>query len=215
MPAALLESLHQGLEEMQLSVSDCMAQNLIDYVILLDRWNKVHNLTAIRSPLDMIARHLLDSLSIDPHLQGDSLLDIGAGAGLPSIPLAIVHPEISVTAVDSASKKTRFMTIAASTLGLRNLQVEHRRVETLQKELKVDMVTARAFADVDVLCRLAAPHLHSGGLLLAMVGKPPNREKMERLRRIEGYSTLEIQKLLVAGEKAERNLVILQRCQTH
>lgn len=207
----LLSSLADGLEAMQLPMSSAQQQCLLDYVLLIDKWNRVYNLTAVKTPAEMITRHLLDSLSISAFLKGDSILDIGAGAGLPGIPLAISHPALSVTLVDRVQKKWRFMTFAAGTLGLANVSVEHKRIEQLEAPQGFAMITARAFAEVDVLCRLSARLLRPDGRVLAMIGKPLNDEQMERLRAVEGFSPPEIHKLCVPGEQGDRNLVILTR----
>lgn len=204
-------SLASGLEQMQLQVPESRQILLVEYVVLLARWNKIHNLTAIKSPAQMITRHVLDSLSVSPFLQGQSLLDVGAGAGLPGIPLAIIHPELSVTLVDSVRKKTQFMAIAAGTLGVNNVQVRHSRVEELTDVGDFDMVTARAFTEVELLCQLTETLIRSGGRVLAMIGREPEREQMESFRRLAGYTELEIHKLCVPGEQGERNLVILTR----
>ncbi|MEM7259783.1 MAG: 16S rRNA (guanine(527)-N(7))-methyltransferase RsmG [Pseudomonadota bacterium] len=213
MSDALLDSLASGLDQMRLQVTAQQQQQLIDYVQLLARWNRIHNLTAVKSPPAMVTRHLLDSLSISPYLRGDSLLDVGAGAGLPGIPLAITHPQLQVTLVDRVSKKTQFMSIAASTLGLGNVQVVHTRIEALGGEPRFAMVTARAFAEVDVLCRLCQPWLAADGRVLAMIGKALDHEQMESLRRLTAYTSPENHKLCVPGEQGDRNLVILQRCE--
>lgn len=213
MSDALLSHLSDGLKQMQLRVSNQQQQQLIDYVMMLAKWNRVHNLTAIKSPRDMVTRHVLDSLSISPYLSGDSLLDVGAGAGLPGIPLAIVHPQLSVTLVDRVSKKTQFMSIAASTLGLNNVQVEHCRIEALGGEPRYAMVTARAFAEVEQLCRLVEPWLAPQGKVLAMVGRALEHEQMESLRRLTAFTAPENHKLYVPGEQGDRNLVILQHCE--
>ena len=197
---------------MQLSVTQAQQRQLVDYVQLLARWNRVHNLTAVKTPSKMIGRHLLDSLSISPYLQGDTLLDVGAGAGLPGIPLAIVHPGLSVTLIDSVQKKTHFMTIAAGTLGLCNVRVMHGRVEAADDLGQFAMVTARAFADVEFLCGVAAARLEPGGQVLAMTGVAPNHEQMESLARLTAYTGPQTHKLCVPGEQGERNLVILDRC---
>lgn len=143
----MLEQLQQGCDELELDLSLAQQQQLISYVELLDKWNKVYNLTSVRDPQQMISRHILDSLAILPYLRGATLLDVGTGAGLPGIPLAIVRPELAVTLLDSNAKKTRFLQQAKAELALDNVTVVQARIE--QAELpQFDMVTARAFAKI-------------------------------------------------------------------
>jgi 16S rRNA (guanine527-N7)-methyltransferase len=209
---SLREQLDAGLQQTSLSVSDSQRTKLVDYVLLLSKWNKTHNLTAIKSPAEMITRHVLDSLSISPYVTAGALLDVGAGAGLPGIPLAVTRDDISVTLVDSVNKKTQFMAFAATALGLANVTVQHSRIENLSVENQFPMVTARAFADIGKLCELTRGYVLPGGRILAMVGRVPEHEQMESFQQIAGFSLERIEKLLVPGEQAQRNLVILTRC---
>lgn len=204
--------LDDGLAKTPLRVDDAQRSKLIDYIVLLGKWNKTHNLTAIRHPQEMITRHLLDSLSISEHIKPGALLDVGAGAGLPGIPLAITRDDISVTLVDSVNKKTRFMEYVATALGLGNVAVKHTRIENLKAVEKFPMVTARAFADIGKLCDLTRDLIIPGGQILAMVGRLPEHEQTESFQQISGFSLQGIEKLLVPGEQAQRNLVILERC---
>ena len=147
--ATLKAKLQAGLLEMNLPISDDKQDKLIAYLLLIDKWNKVHNLTAIRDPLAMVTLHLLDSLSVLPHVQALApkfLLDVGAGAGLPSIPLAICLPDLQVTAIDSVQKKTSFMRQAKGELVLTNFQVEYGRVEALKAKQPFDVIISRAFS---------------------------------------------------------------------
>ena len=191
---------------MHIEANDVICESLANYVNLLVKWNKVINLTAVRDPHDMISRHILDSLSVHQHIDGDSLADVGAGAGLPGIPLAILKPHMNVTLIDSVAKKTRFMQHVALQLKLANVTVLHSRVEAV--ELQSDRVIARAFAAPDKLARLTRHLLPVRGKLLAMVGQMPNRDFLEN---IAGFSLIETAKLTIPGETAERNIVILQR----
>lgn len=204
--------LEQGLEQMELTLAPEQSSKLVDYVLLLAKWNKTHNLTAVKSPQAMISRHILDSLTLCRYLGDGPLLDVGAGAGLPGIPLAIVNPELSVTLVDSVRKKTRFMEIAAATLALENVSVLHTRVESLDKEAHYSMVTARAFTAVMALCELTERLISPGGRLLAMIGQPLDHEHMESLQGMAGFSLFGTEKLCVPGEQGQRNLLILERC---
>lgn len=219
--AQLQQQLASGLQQMKLDVAEADQRKLVQYVTTLHKWNKTHNLTAVRNPEQMITRHLLDSLSIAKYLNGQSLLDVGSGAGLPGIPLAIVEPHLNVTCVDSVLKKTRFMLFAASSLELGNVSVKHARVEELDvEELEhdggYDMIVARAFSSIEKLCALTGHLLAADGQILAMIGKPLEAELQSGLINVQldsgsAFSVTRAEKLLVPGETAQRNIVILQK----
>ncbi len=177
---------------------------LLDFVALLEKWNKVYNLTAVRDPRQMLTHHILDSLVILPFITGLRVLDIGSGAGLPGIPLALARPDLEFVLLDANAKKTRFMIQAIGTLGLRNVEVVHARVEKYQPERKFATLLARAFAEVaeiiDVAAHLCAPR----GEFLLMKGVHPGAE----LDNIPvGFTVTGIEKLRVPGLAAERHLV--------
>jgi len=206
---SLQAKLGLGLAEMGLIIDEAKQIKLIDYVLLIDKWNKVHNLTAIRDPHKMVTLHCLDSLSVLPHVQtlsAKTLLDVGAGAGLPSIPLAICLPELQVTAIDAVQKKAIFMRQVKGELDLINFQVKAGRVEALAKESKFDVIVSRAFSEISLFLDLTKHLLADGGKWLAMKGAVPNHE-FEKLQ----IKPLEIKVLKVAGLDAERHLVMLQQ----
>ncbi len=207
----LIQSLQDGLREMRLDLPDGAADKLIAYIKLLSKWNKTHNLTAVKNIHYMVRRHLLDSLSMVDFVDRKTLLDVGAGAGLPGIPLAIAKPDLDVTLVDCVLKKTRFMSFAANDLGLTNVLVKHQRVEKMQPIQAYELVIARAFTSVDKLCKLTNHLLAGDGQILAMVGHPLSDEQISELPDICGFFVVNTQKLLVPGEHAERNIVVLQR----
>lgn len=229
--AELLRQLAEGLEQMQLTVADADQQRLVSYIEMLHKWNKTHNLTAVRNPQQMITRHLLDSLSIAGYLRGNSLLDVGSGAGLPGIPLAIIKPHLNVTLLDSVLKKTRFMLFAVGQLELSNVNVLHTRVETLAgtdaanshgtdqlgyEGQGFDMIVARAFSSIEKLCALTAHLLAPQGQILAMIGKPLEAEYTGVCSDVtitDGsvFSVTRSEKLFVPGENGQRNIVILQK----
>jgi 16S rRNA (guanine527-N7)-methyltransferase len=124
--------LTAGLAEMNIEVTPNAKQKLLAYLALLQKWNKVYNLTAVRDPLDMVTLHLLDSLSVLPYIKTGNLLDVGSGGGLPGIVLAIMKPDLQVTTIDTVQKKTIFMRQVKGELGLTNLEVVHARVEQFQ-----------------------------------------------------------------------------------
>ncbi|OUR65775.1 16S rRNA (guanine(527)-N(7))-methyltransferase RsmG [Methylophaga sp. 42_25_T18] len=201
----MLQQLQQGCETLGLDVSDEKLAKLIAYVQLLAKWNKAFNLTSVREPQEMISRHILDSLAIQPYLSGDSLLDVGTGAGLPGIPLAIVRPEMTITLLDSNSKKTRFLQQAKAELALESVTVIHSRVE--QADLpKFDLVTARAFSTIDDIIDLAGRHCDDAGCLVLMKGVYPEEE----LQAVtNGFSLQDVVSLDVPGCEGQRHLVRL------
>ena len=203
----MLQQLQQGCETLGLDVSDDKLAKLIAYVQLLAKWNKAFNLTSVREPQEMISRHILDSLAIQPYLSGVSLLDVGTGAGLPGIPLAIVKPEMVITLLDSNSKKTRFLQQAKAELALENVTVIHSRVE--QADLpKFDLVTARAFSTINDIIDLAGRHCDDAGCLVLMKGVYPEEE----LQAVtDGFSLQDIVSLDVPGCEGQRHLVRLTK----
>jgi len=170
------QQLAAGLEQMDLEIGPPQQQQLLAYLALLKKWNQAYNLTAIRDPDEMVARQLLDSLSILPLIQGKRILDVGSGAGLPGIPLAICMPEAAFTLIDSNGKKSRFTQQARMELGLDNLVVENGRVEQLDRSNRFDTITSRAFAALPKMVELTRNLLSDGGILLAMKGTVPREE---------------------------------------
>ena len=205
--AALLVA---GVAEMGLDVSLEAQQKLLQYLSLLSKWNKVYNLTAVRDPLEMVTLHLLDSLSVLPHIQAKSLLDVGSGGGLPGIVLAICLPQLKITTIDTVQKKTIFMRQVKGELGLNNLDVVHARVENYQPGKKFEAIISRAFSEIPLFIRLTRHLLINNGQLLAMKGVVPHQELAhEKLKSLEIKSNKVIT-LKVAGLDAERHLIILE-----
>ncbi|OGT46021.1 MAG: hypothetical protein A3E82_07840 [Gammaproteobacteria bacterium RIFCSPHIGHO2_12_FULL_38_11] len=159
---------HDGLTTMQLTLSSENEERLIAYLRLLQKWNKAYNLTAITDFDKMISYHLLDSLSVAPYLTGNNIVDVGSGAGLPGIPLAIYFPEKKFTLIDSIGKKTRFITQAVRELGLMNVTVLHSRAEKCQSKHCFDTMIARAVASIDDLINISKVLLNEEGKLLMM-----------------------------------------------
>jgi 16S rRNA (guanine527-N7)-methyltransferase len=210
--STLQDKLQAGLQVMGLQIDAEKQGKLIAYLLLIDKWNKVHNLTAIREPLEMVTLHLLDSLSVLPHVQALApkyLLDVGAGAGLPSIPLAICLPDLQVSAIDSVAKKTSFMRQVKGELGLSNFQVEVGRVEALKKEAKFDVIISRAFSEIGLFVKLTKHLLADNGQWLAMKGTVPTNEFEHQDFKSANVQVNKIDVLKVAGLDAERHLVFL------
>ena len=197
--------LQRGLREMGLDLAAPVQKKLLNFLELLEKWNRAYNLTAVRDPEQMVPRHLLDSLTVLPYLQGPRVLDIGTGAGLPGIPLALARPDLEFTLLDSNAKKTRFATQALHELGLKNVVVQQERVEKFHPETKFDTLIARAFASIpDMLAasrHLCAPR----GQFLIMKGVFPQEE----LAAITDDYRSEVKALRIPGLDAARHLVIL------
>ncbi|MDD5276044.1 MAG: 16S rRNA (guanine(527)-N(7))-methyltransferase RsmG [Methylovulum sp.] len=163
--------LTSGLSALNLHLSPGQIEQLLDFIKLMEKWNKAYNLTAIRNKEDMVNLHLLDSLAISPFITGRQIIDIGTGAGLPGIPLAICLPGITFTLLDSNAKKTRFVQQAILELKLNNVTVCHQRVENYHPETLFDTVLTRAFASLADIVRLTSHLLAKEGVLLAMKGQ--------------------------------------------
>ncbi|MGB5259079.1 MAG: 16S rRNA (guanine(527)-N(7))-methyltransferase RsmG [Gammaproteobacteria bacterium] len=203
-PGELLEDgiLELGLEE-RLG-GDSL---LMEFVTELMNWNRVYNLTSVRKPTDIITRHILDSLSILEYLHGDRVLDIGTGAGLPGIPLAIACPEREFVLLDSSSKKLRFVQQTLGILKLDNITLENARIDEYRTDSPFDTIVCRAFSDLPDFYRFAAPLCGAGGRMLAMKGVYP----MTEVESLEDKSVIsDVVSLKVPGLDAERHLVIMQ-----
>ena len=202
--------LVDGLRSLGLSLSSAACAKLDAYVALLAKWNRTYNLTAIREPARMVTHHLLDALAVLPHLpQREFLrvLDVGAGAGVPGIPLGIARPHWSIVLVDSNQKKVAFLTQAAIELALPNVRAIATRIEDLSDEPSFDVVIARAFADLRTFAQLSARHLSPSGRLYAMKGALPEEEISALPLSIEVVTA---PGLYVPGLDAERHLVVMR-----
>jgi 16S rRNA (guanine527-N7)-methyltransferase len=203
---SLARELQRGIVVLGLELSPEAQQKLLDYLALLQKWNKVYNLTAIRDAGQMISHHLLDSLAVLPHLSPGRWLDVGCGAGLPGLVLAIVQPDWKFTLLDSNSKKTSFVQQAVIELGLQNVSVCCARVEELEVEEKFDGIISRAFADTADFVKLTRHLLAEQGRWAAMKGTPE-----QELQHLPGDIVVErIIPLSVSGLNAARCLVLLK-----
>jgi 16S rRNA (guanine527-N7)-methyltransferase len=206
----MIDALTAGIDALRLDVDQAARQKLGTYVALLDKWNRTHNLTAIREPARMITHHLLDSLAVLPHLPegpGLHIVDVGSGGGLPGIPLAIARPAWRAALIDSNRKKAAFLNQAAIELPLANVEVVAARVEDYAPPARFDVVIARAYADLATFAAQARHLLAPGGQLVAMKGAHP-REEIARLPR--GIRVVATTRLDVPGVDGERHLVIMQ-----
>lgn len=168
--------LESGIAALQLPINAVQINQLVQFIELIAKWNKAYNLTAVRNNQDMARLHILDSLAILPHITGKRVIDIGTGAGLPGIPLAICLPDVEFVLLDSNAKKTRFVQQAILELKLKNVSVLHKRVEDYQPEQGFDIVTTRAFASLPDIVNLTSHLLNANGVLLAMKGHIPSDE---------------------------------------
>jgi 16S rRNA (guanine527-N7)-methyltransferase len=196
------------LNAAQITLSDQQINQLLGYVNLLDKWNKAYNLTSVRDPLQMLVRHILDSIVVEPHLHGQRFIDVGTGPGLPGIPLAIVRPDSHFTLLDSLGKRVRFLRQVQHDLGLTNITAMQSRVEDFQPEVPFDGVISRAFAslqDMVVWCR----HLPDAqqGRFYALKGIRPDDEISALPASIE---VDHIVRLNIPELEGERHLVILK-----
>lgn len=198
--------LDEGLARLGIAVDDGQRRRLLELVGLLHKWNRAYNLTAIRSPEEMVSRHLLDSAAVLPWVRGPRLLDVGAGPGLPGLVLAILRPELAVTLLDSNGKKVRFQRQAVLELGLTNVTPVQARVEAF--EGRFEQVISRAFAELGAFVSLTLPLVAPGGQWLAMKG-PAVEGELAGLP--DGVAPVAQHTLAVPFDVGSRLLVILER----
>lgn len=209
---SLAPLLQDGLDQLGLTLSAAQQERLLAYLALLSKWNRTYNLTAIRDERQMVIQHLLDSLSILPAMQQSALVtrrwaDVGSGAGLPGIPLAIAEPQLEMTLIETVEKKSAFQRQAKIELGLKNVQVFGGRVED-HPPAAFDAVVSRAFAELADFVTLAGHLLAPQGRLYAMKGAASDDE-IGRLPA--GWALLERRKLMVPGLDAQRHLIVLEK----
>jgi 16S rRNA (guanine527-N7)-methyltransferase len=192
---------------MQCALDGDQQSALLGYLALLEKWNKVYNLTAVRDPAQMVPQHLLDALSIRPYLHGERILDVGTGAGLPGIPLAIAEPQREFVLLDSALKRTRFVTQAVAELGLKNVEVVQARIEDYQPTALFDTITSRAFTATGDFVAATGHLLADNGRLLAMKGKLPEQE----INSLPDQWVCEVHKLAVPGVIGERHILLIMQ----
>jgi 16S rRNA (guanine527-N7)-methyltransferase len=200
------DQLKQGLLALGLTLDTDTQQRLLDYIALIDKWNRVHNLTAIRELERMVSHHLLDSLAVSPHLRAAKLLDVGSGAGLPGIPLALANPAMQVTLLDSNHKKTAFLNQAAIELKLKNVAICGERVESWQTEDRFDVIISRAFSDMGEFVRVSRHLLARGGVFAAMKGLHPY-EEIDKLPA--DCKVQQVLPLAIPGLEGARHLVLI------
>lgn len=199
------QALELGIKTLGLSCSSQQIEQLLAYLEMLQRWNKAYNLTAIREPIQMVRLHLLDSLAINPYVQGvKHIIDVGTGPGLPGIPLAILNPDINFTLLDSNGKKTRFLFQAINDLSLANAKEINHRVEKYQPEQSFDIVLSRAFSSISDMLTQCDHLVSDSGCFLAMKGKKPDSELSQITK---DYKVVDLSQINVPQVDSERHLI--------
>ncbi len=206
--AELGRRLEKGAAELGLSLGRHDRGKLLQYLALLEKWNQVYNLTAIRDRARMLSGHLLDCLAVIPYLPGSRVLDVGSGAGFPGIPLAVARPDLQVALLDSNHKKAAFLRQAVADLQLKNAIVICERVETWHAREKFDCIISRAFAEIAEFIALTGHLLAPGGMFAAMKGVHP----FEEIERVPpDFRVRQVHAFAVPGLEAERHLVLIGR----
>jgi 16S rRNA (guanine527-N7)-methyltransferase len=204
----LARQLELGIEGLDLELDREAQARLLQHLALLEKWNRVHNLTAIRDKAKALSVHLLDSLAVAPFVTGKRLLDAGSGGGFPGIPIAVARPDVQVTLLDSNHKKCAFLNQAIAELGLKNVGVVCERVESWRPAERLDFIVSRALAEIAEVIALAGHLLAPGGVIAAMKGIHPF-EEIERVPA--GFRVRQVHALAVPGLGAERHLVLIER----
>lgn len=211
--AALAHGLGQGAQALGLDLSAMQQQQLLQHLALIVRWNRVYNLTAVREPVQMLTQHLLDSLAVVRPLRrhtqqaATTLLDVGSGAGLPGVAIAVACPEIRVSCIDTVAKKASFIRQVGAELGLDHFSALHARVESLTAG-NFDVIASRAFASLADFAALTNTALAPGGVWMAMKGQMPQEEIAALPSTIEMFH---VEPLRVPGLDAERCIVWMRR----
>jgi 16S rRNA (guanine527-N7)-methyltransferase len=209
---SLEKQLLEGLDKLECGLAkerERISTHLLQYILFLDKWNRVYNLTAVRKPEEMVTKHVLDSLTLLPVIAGAHLADVGSGAGLPGIPLAIVRPDWYITLIESNQKKAAFLTQACIELALKNVKVVCERAERFFPAEKFDTVISRAFADLSTFVS-SAGHLcaeNSKSRLIAMKGRFPDAELMQLP---EQFGVEKVLRVMVPGLRAARHLIVIR-----
>ncbi len=204
---AIRAQLDTGLEELGLSLSQVQKDKLLEYLALLLKWNTAFNLSGVKDASEMLSRHILDSLTLQPYMQGERVLDVGTGPGLPGIPLAICFPDKRFDLLDSNGKKSRFVFQAKLQLGLNNVTAQNERIEHYRPDIAIDVIVSRAFSSLPDFVELTKHLVQPGRTrLVAMKGLYPE-EELALLP--EGFVVNKAQKVTVPGYTGERHIIEL------
>lgn len=208
--AAHRQALIAGAQQLDIQLDQHQLEQLLAYLVLLAKWNKAYNLTAVRNVDEMVSRHLLDSLSVLPYVKesGDRWLDVGSGGGMPGIILAIMLPKRSFSLLDSNGKKTRFLTQVKLELGLDNVQVFHQRIEEHQVQVPYDGIISRAFSSLPDFTAWTSHVGDQNTHWLAMKGVEPEDEL---LQLGNGFTLCQCHRLFVPGCQGQRHLLVLAK----
>jgi len=202
----VINKLSSLLSAANISLSGRQKQQLVDYVEMLNRWNKAYNLTSVRDPQEMLVRHIMDSIVVEPHLQGERFIDVGTGPGLPGVPLAIVRPDAHFTLLDSLGKRIRFLKQVQHELKLDNITPVQSRVEDFPAEPPFDGVISRAFASLNDMLTWCHHLPGEKGLFYALKGTVP-QDEIAALP--EGFTLQKVVKLTVPQLEGERHLIMV------
>lgn len=198
--------LLKQLSQNHFNVNEITSKKLVEYVLLLHKWNQIHNLTSIRDPLQMLSKHIIDSLAISPYLQGPHILDVGTGAGLPGLPLALTHPQYRFALLDSNGKKTRFLMHVIQTLMIANVDIIPLRVEKYHPKNCFNSIVSRAFSQLNEFLHKTRHLCCENGIFLAMKGQYP----AEEIAAIDAdFTLLDTKDLQIAGLDQKRHLLII------
>lgn len=202
----LYAELLKKLNENHFNLDDITSKKLIEYVLLLHKWNQIHNLTSIRDPLQMLTKHIIDSLVISPYLKGPRILDVGTGAGLPGLPLALTHPQYRFALLDSNGKKTRFLTHVIQTLMITNVDIIPSRVEKYHPENCFNSVVSRAFSQLNEFLQKTKHLCCENGIFLAMKGQYP----AEEINILDiNFKIIAAEALQIVGLEEKRHVLIV------
>ena len=201
----LFRLLKRGMEQLKISANEDQVSDLLDFIVLLQKWNQTYNLTKINSADEIIRKHILDSLSVLPYIVGKQIIDVGSGAGLPGIPLAVMCPDKRFVLIDANVKKTRFIQQALIEIGINNATVIHKRIEEYQTETTPDTVICRAFAPSDEILNVT-DHLITQGRIILMLGKQNQISHLPNRYNAQGVYAVNIPNL-----HASRHIAVLEK----
>jgi len=199
--AALEEYTNSGLQ---------IGNILLNFCKLIQKSNKLYNLTSIIQTEEMLSKHILDSLSINYLIKGKNVLDIGSGAGLPGIPLAVINPDINFLLLDSNNKKIIFLNHVKINLNIKNIDLVHARIEDFNNDVRFDTIICRSYASLSKIYLNSKKHLKNRGIIIAMKGKEPYQE-LKELREISKDICVDVKSLNVPGLVAERHAIIIYK----